>query len=113
MKDHIYVKALEFLLDGYEKIIDPVLDFLTSTPNTDLYRLGIENISGETIVTFSRPLENTDYYITIKRYTATNGVIAEYGWSIKEGSKLKDSFTFIPPARYPEGELIYEVRYYR
>jgi hypothetical protein len=79
MKDHIYDKALEFLLAGYEKIIDPVLDFLTSTPNTDLYRLGIENINGETVVTFSRPLENTDYYITIKRYTATNGVIAEYG----------------------------------
>lgn len=111
MTFHIYDRAIKFILDGYEEINDPTIDFITEKPQSNLYRLGTVPIINETVITFSLPMENTDYYVTIKRYTATSGVIVEYGWNVS--NLERESFTFTPPAKYLEGELTYEVRYYK
>lgn len=75
---NIYDRALQYILQGYTEINDLVIDFITESPQDD-YRLNTVLIDGVTDVIFSRPVETNNYYITIKRYTANNGVIVEYG----------------------------------
>jgi hypothetical protein len=111
MEPHIYDRAIQFVLNGYEGVNDPIIEFITKEPENDLYRLGIFTISGETKVVFSRPLRNRDYHVTVKRYTADNGVVVEYGWAIKDLEE--GSFIFTPPTRFNGGTLIYEARYYK
>jgi hypothetical protein len=75
----IYDRALQFILDGNVDIIDPAIEFVVGDPTANPYRLNTYSINGETTVVFSKPFQNNNYYVTVKRFTASNGTIIEYG----------------------------------
>ncbi len=108
--DKLYDRALQLIIEGYDGILDPTIELIAEDSLKNPYRLATVPINGETIVEFSKPFLNDNYYLTIKRYTATNGTIVEYGWDII--NETRESFTFIPPTRFLTGELTYEAHYF-
>lgn len=79
----------------------------------DNYRLGSNtNINGTTVVAFSSVLPSSNYFVEVLSYISTSGVAVKSGWSANSNNQVSE-FTFIPPAQYPTGSLIYEAKLYK